>query len=428
MKSTVKKLSDTRVQLTITVDIQELAAARQVALVRLARNISVPGFRKGHVPASVAVKHVNAAALEDEALNAALSKAVADAFTKEDIMPLERPDVQVKKYVPDQELEFTAEAEILPPVKLGDYTKLKVVRPEISVDKSDIDDVIERIRSSFTDKKAVTRAAKLGDEAVIDFVGKKDDKAFDGGTGNDYPLVLGSGSFIPGFEEAVVGHKPGEIFDVPLTFPKNYQSKDLAGQKVVFTVTLQKVNEVTLPEANDELAAKAGDFTSIKDLRADIKRELLAQKQREADDTVRDDLVGQLVEKSKVPAPQLLIDDQIRSIETDMRQNLMYQGLTLEQYIQNKGFASEDEWKEKEVTSAATRRVQAGLALNEVSKQEKIFPTDEQIAARVAMYRQQYANNPDMAKRFDEPEIQRDIANRLATEMTVDRLLELNSK
>lgn len=428
MKTSIKHISDTRVQLTITLDATELEAAKQVALVRLSRKLTVPGFRKGHIPASVVAKNVNPSALAEETADAAISKAVAEAYTTENIMPLERPDVEVKKYVPEQELEFTAESEILPEVKLGDYHKLKAKRPEVKVTKADVDDVILRVRKNFAEKNEVKRAAALDDETVIDFVGKKDGVAFDGGTGKDYSLVLGSGSFIPGFEEAVVGHKAGDEFDVPLEFPKDYHAKDLAGQKVVFSVTLNKVIETKLPEENDELAAKTGEFTSIDELREDISRELTAQKNREADDKVRDDLVGQLVENSKVAAPQLLIDDQLRSIETDMQQNLMYQGLTLEQYIAQKGFKDEAEWKEKEVIPAAERRVQAALVLSAVARKEKIVPTDDQVAARVETYKQQYAKNPDMVKRFDEPEIQGDIANRLATEMTVDWLFEQNAK
>lgn len=428
MKTSVKHISETRVQLTVALDAAELEAAKQVALVRLGRKLTVPGFRKGHIPAGVVAKNVDPSVLAEETADAAISRAVAEAYTTENIMPLERPDVEVKKFVPEQELEFTAESEILPEVKLGDYRKLKVKRPEVKVAKSDIDDVILRVRKNFAEKSEVKRAAKLDDEAVIDFVGKKDDVAFDGGTGKDYSLVLGSGSFIPGFEEAIVGHKAGDEFDVPLEFPADYHAKDLAGQKVVFSVTLQKVNETKLPEENDELAAKTGEFTSMDELRDDISRELTAQKNREADDKVRDDLVGQLVEKSKVIAPQLLIDDQLRSIETDMQQNLMYQGLTLEQYIAQKGFKDEADWKEKEVTPAATRRVQAALVLSAVARKEKIIASEEQVAARIDTYKQQYANNPEMVKRFDEPEIQSDIANRLATELTVDWLFEKNSK
>ena len=155
--------------------------------------------------------------------------------------------------------------------------------------------------------------------------------AFDGGTGTDYPLTLGSNSFIPGFEEGIIGKKPGETFDLDLEFPKDYHSEDLKGAKVTFTTTLKELKEVALPEVNDEFAAKAGPFTSVDELKADIKRELTDQKEREAGEKLKDELVKQLVEASTVPAPEILVKDQERSIEQDMQQNLMYQGLSLDQ-------------------------------------------------------------------------------------------------
>jgi trigger factor len=240
MKTTVKNLSDTKVQLTITVDANELAAAEQVALVKLSQSVKVPGFRKGKVPASVAAKHVEPQALQEQLLDDAISKAVAEAFIAEKIQALDRPMVDVKKYVPGDLLEFTAEVDILPAVKLGDYKKLTSKVAKVNVAAADVDDVIERMRQGFAEKKEVERAAKEGDETVIDFVGKKDGVAFDGGAGTDYTLKLGSNQFIPGFEEGIVGHKPGEEFDLELEFPKDYHAKDLAGEKVVFTTTLKK--------------------------------------------------------------------------------------------------------------------------------------------------------------------------------------------
>ena len=330
MKTTVKKLSDTKVELTISLGNEELSAAEQVALTKMAGDVKVPGFRKGKVPVSVAAKHVNPAALQEQTLDNALSKAVAEAFMAEKIQALDRPAVDVKKFVPGQELEFTAEVEIIPPVKLGNYKKLKAKRQAVKVEDKEVEEIITRMRENFTEKTEVKRAAKEGDEAVIDFTGKKDDVPFDGGAAKDFALKLGSGQFIPGFEEGVVGHKAGETFDLKLTFPKDYHAKELAGADVVFTVTLHKVNELSLPEVNDEFAAKCGPFTSVDELKADIKREITAQKDREADEKLKDDLVGELAEVSKVALPELLIDDQIRSIEQDLMQNLIYLGFTLD--------------------------------------------------------------------------------------------------
>jgi len=428
MKTIVKNLSDTKVELTITLGKTELEAAQQVALTKLAKTIKAPGFRKGKVPPSVALKHVDPEMLSQQTLEDALSKAVAESYMNENIQALDRPAVEIKKYVPGSELEFTAETEILPKVTLGDYKKLKTAKKKIVISTKDIDEILERMRSGFAEKKEVLRGAKNGDETTIDFIGKKDGVAFDGGTGTDYDLVLGSSSFIPGFEEGIIGKKPGETFDLELTFPKDYHDADLKDAKVVFTTTLKTVKEVVLPEVDDAFAAKAGPFKTVAELTDDIKRELTAQKEREANETMKDELIKQLVEVSTVPVPEILLKDQAESIERDMTQNLTYQGLTLEQYLENKGFESKDKWLETEVHEAAKKRVQAGLVLSELSKLEKINATNKELDEHVELYKKQYANNPQMVAQFDQPEARRDIANRLLTEKTVNRLVELNSK
>ena len=428
MNTTVKYLSDTRVRATIKVEATELKAAEQVALKKLSKTVKVNGFRKGHVPLEVVKKNVDPNALAQETLENALSRAVAESFIENKLQALERPEVEVKKFVPGESLEFTAEADVLPKVKLGDYKKLKATEKKISVAKKDVDEVVERIRKSMAEKKEVKRAAKLGDEAVIDFVGKKDGEVFPGGTGNDYPLELGSGSFIPGFEEAIVGLKAGDKKDIELTFPKDYHAPDLKGKKVVFETTVKKINEKVLPELNDEFAAKTGPFTSMSELTADIRRELEAQKKREASDELKDSLVKQLVAKSNVAVPAVLREDQVRSIEQDLMQNLMYQGLSIEQYWEQKGYKDRDAWVKAEANEAADNRIKAGLVLSELSKVLKIEATADELADHLNTYRKQYANNPEMAKRFEEPEVQREVANRLITEKTVDELVKLNTK
>lgn len=427
MKATVKNISETRVLVTVTLGAEELGAAEQVALKKLSKDVKVNGFRKGHVPIEVVKKNVDPNVLGQETLENALSKGVAEAFLANDLQALERPEVEVKKFVPGDTLEFTAEGDVLPKVTLGDYKKLKAEKPAVKVAKSDVDEVIARMQKGFAEKKETKEAAKDGDEAVIDFVGKKDGVTFEGGTGNDYPLTLGSNSFIPGFEEALVGLKAGDKKDVELTFPKEYHAKNLAGEKVVFEVTVKKVNAVTLPAVDDEFAAKAGPFTTADELREDIKREITAQREREANDALKDNLVKQLVDKSKVSVPAVLREDQIKSIEQDLQQNLMYQGMTLEQYFESKGYADRDAWVKGEAEEAADNRIKAGLVLAELSKVLKIEATADKLAEHINQYKQSYANNPEMAKHFDEPEVQREVANRLITEMTVDKLVELNT-
>jgi trigger factor len=428
MKTSVKHLSETKVIATITVGADELKKAELVALTKLASEVKVPGFRKGKVPTSVVAKNVDPQTLAQQTLEDALSKAVAEGFDAEKIQPLDRPEVDVKKYVPGKELEFTAEAEILPKVTLGDYKKLNAKKETVKITDKDVNDLIDRMRESFAEKKDVTRAAKDGDDVVIDFVGKKDDVAFDGGTAADYTLKLGSNQFIPGFEEGVVGHKAGETFDIPLEFPKDYHAKELKGAKVVFSVTLKTVQERSLPEVNDEFAAKCGPFTSVDELKADITREKTDQKNREAGEKLKDELVKQLVEKSTIPMPEILVKDQERSIEQDFVQNLAYQGVSLDSYLETQGFKTKEEWLDKEVRTVAESRVKAGLALAELNKELKIDASREELEAHINLYKQQYANNKEALKQFDEPEVQRDIANRLLTEKTVEKLVELNTK
>ena len=428
MKTTVKKLSDTNVCLTITLGADELNAAEQVALTKMARDLKVPGFRKGKVPVSVAAKHVNPMALQEQVLDNALSKAVAEAFMNEKLQALERPSVEVKKFVPNQEVEFTAEATVVPPVKLGDYKKLKAKPQAVKVDAKDVDEIIERMQQNFVDKSEVTRAAREGDEAIIDFVGKKDGVAFDGGSAKDFALKLGGGQFIPGFEEGVVGHKAGETFDLELEFPKDYHAENLAGAKVMFSVTLHKVNELKLPELNDEFAAKCGPFTNVKELKADIKREITAQEEREAKEKLKDELVAELADSPKVALPELLIDDQLRSIEQDLMQNLSYRGLTMDSYLKAQGFKDKADWQKKEARPAAEKRVKAGLVLAELSKELGVEVSREELDRQISTFKQQYSKDANLAARFDDPNVHRDIANRMITDKTIDRLVELNSK
>lgn len=428
MKTSVKNISDTRVEVTITLNEKELATAEKVAITKLAKEMSVKGFRKGKVPFDVALKNADPVKLQDEILNNSISKAVAEVFVKDDIQALERPQVEVKKFVPGEMLEFTAESDILPKVKMGDYKKLNTtIKPEKVVQK-DIDEVLERIKKAFTEKKAVKRAAKKADTVNIDFTGKKDGVAFDGGTAEGFDLELGSGSFIPGFEEAIIGHKTGEEFDVDLSFPKDYHAKDLAGEKVVFTVKINSVNEASEPELNDEIAKKAGPFNNLNELKADITEQITKQKEQEASEKQKDDLVQQLVEKSEIPMPGVMIEDQKRAIEQDFIQNLAYQGLTLDSYLEVNKFKNKDEWMVKEVTPVAEKRVKSGLVLAELSKEFKVKVTPEELTNQINMFKMQYQNNPQVTAQFENPAVIQDIENRLATEKTVNRLMEINEK
>lgn len=425
MKHTLKKLSDTSVQVSVTLDGLDIATAKKAALAHLAPNVKVAGFRPGKVPANVAEKNIDSAALANETVEHAINIALNDVAVAENLRVLDQPSIDLKDFKPYDELKFEATVEVLPEITLGDYKKLKVKKDAIEISKEEIDEVVERMRTQFAEKKDVKREAKMGDEVTIDFTGMIDDVPFDGGTASDYALVLGSQSFIPGFEEAIAGHKISEEFNVPLTFPKDYHAENLKGAKTVFAVNLKGIQEVVLPKLDGDFAAKLGPFKTMAEVRKDIERELTAQKVRTTAEKLKDDLIGALVEVSKIPIPQVLVDDQARSIEQDAMQNLMYRGMTPEQYMEQRGYKTREEWQDKEFKQAAERRVQAGLVLSELSKLEKIEVTTEELDARHAEMLAQY---PNMKDELDKPEARRDLANRLITEKTVDRLVELNAK
>jgi len=428
MKHVIKNLSDTKKQITVTLTADDLAPIQKKTIERLAKSVKVAGFRPGKVPADVAAKQLDPAHVSQETLEDAVNKTAVDVFDTEKLVPLDQPKVDIAKYVPGETLEYTAELEVIPAVKLGDYKKLKATKPKVDIGAKEVDEVIERLQTSLATKNDADRAAKEGDEVIIDFAGSDaDGKAVAGATGTDYELVLGSHSFIPGFEEGIVGKKTGDTFDLPLTFPKDYHHKPLAGAKVTFKVTVKAVKEIVKPELNDEFAAKTGPFKTLVELRADITRELTEQKEREAVDKLKDELVEQLVKGSHVPTPEVLVADQTAAIERDFVQNLMYRGMTLEQYLEQQS-QTKEEWLKKDVRDQAVRRVQIGLALAELSKVENIEVSREELDESLKGMLERYGKSPEIAKQLDTVEARRDLANRLMTEKTVNHLVELNSK
>ena len=425
MKTTVKKLSDTKVEIKVVLDKKDLAAAREKAITRLATEVKIPGFRKGKVPADMAKKHLNPNDIAQVALDIAVRTSVPEAFMSNKQNPLVVPEVNVTKYVPDEEAEFTATADILPDVKIGDYKKLGVKKTEIKVTEKDVKDVLENIANAYAEKKVVKRAAKDGDEVVIDFTGKKDGKAFDGGTAHDYSLGLGTHSFIPGFEEGIIGHEVGDKFDLDLTFPKDYHAKELAGKKVVFEVLLKQISEKTVPKLDDELAKKCGPFKTIDELKADIKKNLEAQNAHKAEEKFKDDLVKELVKKSTVSAPEILIKDQLRFIKDDLTRNVAAQGLSFEDYLKQTGQKEED-W-EKEAKKIAEERVKASLVLQILARDEKVTVSDEDVSAKLAELRDVYKKSEEALKNLKDPRVRQDLKNRMTIEKTLDMLVKANS-
>lgn len=427
MKHTLKKVTPTTISLQITLDAADIAARRPLTIAKLSQRLKVPGFRAGRVPAVVAVKHIDPGVLHNQLLEDCVNASMIEALNSEGVRVLDQPQVDVTAYEPGTSVVYTATAQVVPEIKLGDYKKLKLPAVEAEVKPADIDEVVERMRVGFSEKSEVRRSATDGDEVWIDFDGRDTaGQPVAGASGKDYPLRLGSHSFIPGFEEGLVGKTAGEAFDLPLTFPADYHHAPLAGAQVTFAVTVNKVMGVTLPAIDDAFAAKCGPFTTVVELKADIKRELLGRKQAEADEAAKDALVEQLLAKSTIPMPEVLIADQLKSIEQDETQNLSYRGSSLEQFLADSG-QTREQWRQKTLRPLAEKRVQVGLLLAELSRAEAITAERAELDARLQEMLAQYPD-PGLRERLDTPEARRDIANRLITEKTLARLLELNRK
>ena len=418
MKTKFKKLSDSRVEITVALDAKDLSVASEKAVTKLAKEVRVEGFRKGKVPVDVAKKFIPENDLNAETIDIAVRSTVIEAFKEHEKSPLVLPAVNVTKYVPGEMAEYTATADIVPEIKLGDCKKLGVKREEVKITKKDIDGALENIAGSFAEKKVTKRAAKLGDEVIIDFVGKKDGEAFQGGSAKDYPLTLGSKAFIPGFEDGIVGHEPGDKFDLELTFPKDYGMKDLAGAKVVFEVLLKQINEIIKPEIDDELAKKCGPFKNLDELKKDIEKNLKAQSEHRNEEAYKNALVEALVKKSKVSAPEVLIDDQVKMIRADVERNATSMGMSFGDYIKRAGLDAK-KW-EAEAHKIAEQRVKASLVLQTLAVQEKITVSDEVVNAKIAELKEVYKKSPEAQKSLKDPNVKNDIKNRLIIEETLN--------
>ncbi len=424
MKTKFKKISDSRVEITVTLDKEDLKQAKQKATERLAKEVKVEGFRKGKVPVEVAKRFIPENDLNAETIDFAVRSTIIEAFKKEEKSPLVLPSVNVTKYVPDEMAEYTATADIVPEIKLGNYKKLGIKKEEVKISTKEVNEVLDNIASSFAEKKAVKRAAKLSDEVIIDFTGMKDGEAFKGGSAKDYHLTLGSKTFIPGFEDGIVGHEPGDKFDLKLTFPKDYGVADLAGAKTVFEVLLKQVNEIKKPSLDDEMAKKCGPFKTLSELKADIEKNLKAQNEHRVEEKFKDDLVAKLVEKSTVPVPEILIDDQIRMIREDMTRNAASHGQSFEDFLEENHLSLKD-WG-KEARKIAETRVKASLALQAVAVEQKITVSDDLVNAKIAELKDVYKKSPEAAKSLKDPNVKIDIKNRMIVEATLDYLVKTN--
>lgn len=418
--------SETETTLTIVATSEELASLKQHVLGHFRKRVKVAGFREGKAPLEMIEKHVDPATLQTEFIEDGVNQLYTQALQEEKLRPVANPEINITKFVPFTTLEFTATLSVMGPVSLPDYKKIKKAKPVVKITADDVKQVLENLQSRAADKKDVTRAAKLKDQVWIDFKGT-DTKGndVDGAEGKDYPIVLGSGTFIPGFEENLVGMKAAEEKTFELTFPADYHAKALAKKKVTFAVTVNKVQEVVSPKLDDAFAATVGPFTSLDQLKSDIKDQLQVERQNESDRQFENELIGEIADKTTAALPAIMVEEQIDKIEEQERQSLVYRGQTWEEHLKEEGVTAEEHREQKR--AEAEKSIRASLMLAEVAEQEKLDFTTDEVLSRIAALKTQYTD-PQMQAELDKPENQRDIASRILTEKTVAKLVEYATK
>lgn len=418
--------SDTNVTLAITADQATLDKIKTSTVKNLGSSVKVAGFRAGKAPIELIEKNLDQQMLQSEFIDAVLNHYYTQAISKENIRAVSQPEVNLKKFVPFTTFEFEVTVDVLGEVTLPDYTKIKKTKEVVKIEAAQVNEVLESLRSRLADKKPVDRAAKNGDEVIIDFKGVDEDgKPVNGADGKDYPLVLGSNSFIPGFEPAVVGVKKGDEKTFTIPFPKDYGVAALQGKKVTFTITAKEVSEMVLPKVDEDFATKAGPFTTLKDLKDDIKRQLSIEKQNELDRRFETDLLREVAEKTKVAVPDAIVNDQIMRMEQEEKQNLMYRGQTWQEHLDGEG-VTEEEHRDRN-RKDAVEQVKIGIMIGAIGDKEKIDVTPEELEVRIALLKGQY-QDPTMQAELDKPEGRQDIAARIRSEKIVAKLVDYATK
>ena len=390
MKVTVENGENQQVTLTIEVEAAEGNKAVDQACKRLANRVSIPGFRKGKAPRMIVERHVGKDAVLQEAFDIVAPKALSKAFDEQKIDPVTRPSVDIETLEEGKDLVFKATVTPRPEVKLGDYKGLNVPKNEVSITDEDV----EKQLKTFQDRQGKLVDApegaevKDGDFTPLDFKGFVDGEAFDGGEGKDYPLQIGSNSFIPGFEDQLVGAKIGEERDVNVKFPEEYHAKELAGKDATFKCTIRSIKMKELPAIDDELAKKVSKFETLDELKADIRKNLEENAERTAENDQKSAAIEMATNNITVDIPAVMIDNRVTAMIQEMAMRLEQQGMKLEQYLQ---YAGTDIAKLREqYRETAEKNVKTDLMLEEVAKAEDIKveakDLDEEVAAMAAAY------------------------------------------
>lgn len=400
MKVTAENGENQQVTLTIEVEAAEVTKAVNKAAKRLANRVNIPGFRKGKAPRIIVERHVGTDALMQEAFDLIAPQAFDNALKEQKIEPVTRPNIDIVTLEDGKDLVFKATVTPRPEVKLGDYKGLKVEKQVAEVKDEDVEKQIK----NFQDRQGKMvdapegAAVENGDFTTLNFEGFVDGTPFEGGKGEDYPLQIGSGSFIPGFEDQLVGAKIGEEKEVNVTFPEEYHSKDLAGKAAMFKCTIKSIKRKELPEINDELAKKVSKFDTLDELKADIRKNLEENAERKAENDQKSAAIEQATNNIQVDIPAVMIDNRVTAMIQEMAMRIEQQGMKLEQYLQ---YAGTDIAKIREdYRETAEKNVKTDLMLEEVAKAEDIKVEAKDLDAEVAAMAAAYGATPQQVQKI----------------------------
>ena len=392
-----EKVEKSQVALTIEVGAQEFEAAVEKAYQKMRRKINVPGFRPGKAPRKIIEGMYGAEVFYEEAINIAFPEAYEAAVKEQELQVVGYPAGEVEGQVTKDGFTFKATVPVYPEVKLGQYKGLSAEKEEVKVSASDVDTRLKALADRNTRLVSVDREAKEGDTAVIDFEGFLDGKSFDGGKGENYSLELGSHTFIPGFEEQVVGMKAGDEKDLHVTFPEDYH-QDLAGKAVVFKVKVHEVKEKEVPAMDDEFAKDVSEFDTLKDLKADLKKKITAEREDTAKRAFEDALMEQVAEGITADVPDAMVEAQARQFLDNFKMQLAQQGIKYDEYMKATGM---DESKlVEDAKEPALKQVRMDLAMAAIIKEENIDATDEEVEAEFQKMADQYGMDLETVKKY----------------------------
>ncbi len=406
----VNNVGANKYELAIEISAEDFENALQKAYLKARKNISIPGFRKGKAPRKIIERTYGESVFFEDAVNAIYAPEVNNAITESKLEIVAQPKVDVEDISKENGVKIKATVVTKPEVEIEGYKGIEVTKTVNAVTDEDIDKEVDKLREKNVRIITVDdRAAELGDDVVIDFEGFKDGVAFDGGKAEDFDLNLGSGQFIPGFEDQIVGHNAGESFEINVTFPEQYQVAELAGAPAVFKINLKSISKKELPELDDEMVKDSTEFETVDEYKADVKAKLEENAQKKADADVENAIFDKVIELLKADIPQEMFDNRTDEMVSELEQRLRPQGITLDLYLQYTGQTLET--VKKAYAEQAEKQVKLRLALEKIAELENVTVSDEELEEEFKKMADNYQLELDQVKSFvGSDELSKDVA------------------